>query len=58
MFIGEILSVVEDYVEIAVEITQFAQLENRSWFVHIDNIEVFYIERPGKPQIPELDDMK
>ncbi|MFJ7831029.1 hypothetical protein ACQKL6_17155 [Peribacillus sp. NPDC097197] len=58
MFIGEILDVVEDVAKICVEITQFSQLENRNWFVHIHNIEVFYIERPGKPRIPELDDMK
>ena len=58
MFIGEILSIVEDSVELFVETTQFSQLENRIWYVHVDNIEVFYIERPGEPRIPELNDMK
>lgn len=57
MFIGEIIAVVEDALEIFVETTHFAQLENRTWFIHIDNIEVFYIERPGEPKIPELNDM-
>jgi hypothetical protein len=57
MFIGEIISVIEDSVEVFVETTQFSQLENRIWFIHIDNIEVFYIERPGEPRIPELNDM-
>jgi len=58
MFIGEILSIVEDSVELFVETTQFSQLENRIWYIHVDNIEVFYIERPGEPRIPELNDMK
>jgi hypothetical protein len=58
MFIGEIISVVEDALEIFVETTHFAQLENRTWFIHIDNIEVFYIERPGEPRIPELNDFE
>ncbi|WP_144553688.1 hypothetical protein [Peribacillus simplex] len=57
MFIGEIISVIEDSVEVFVETTQFSQLENRIWFIHIDSIEVFYIERPGEPRIPELNDM-
>lgn len=57
MFIGEILSIVEDTIELFVETTQFSQLENRIWFIHVDNIEVFYIERPGEPRIPELNDM-
>ncbi|WP_233522680.1 hypothetical protein [Peribacillus glennii] len=57
MFIGEILDVVEDMIEIAVETTHFQPLENRIWFIHVHNIEVFYIERPGEPRIPELNDM-
>jgi hypothetical protein len=56
-FIGEIMNVMNDIVEIYVETTSFAQLENRSWFLHIDNIEVFYIERDGEIPIPRLDDM-
>ena len=57
LFIGEILDVVEDVVEVCVEVTQFSQLENRNWFIHIHNIEVFYIEKSGQPRIPELDDL-
>ena len=57
LFIGEILDVIEDAVEVCVEVTQFSQLENRNWFIHIHNIEVFYIEQPGQPRIPELDDL-
>ncbi|MBT2758778.1 hypothetical protein J7E71_23180 [Mesobacillus foraminis] len=56
MFIGEIMDVMGDLVEIAVETTHFSQLEDRSWFIHVDNIEVFYIEMPGEPCIPELRD--
>ncbi|WP_309090209.1 hypothetical protein [Domibacillus sp.] len=57
MFVGEIVSLIGDQVELAVETTHFAQLENRSWLIHIDNIEVFYIEFSGDPRIPELNDM-
>lgn len=56
IFIGLIKNVLGDTVEIDVETTHFAQLENRTWYIHIHNIEVFYIERPGAPEIPELDD--
>ncbi|MDQ0218907.1 hypothetical protein ELQ35_10475 [Peribacillus cavernae] len=57
LFIGTIVDVVEDLIELDVETTHFSQLEDRTWFIHIHNIEVFYIERPGEPQIPELKDM-
>lgn len=57
IFIGKINKVLGDTVEIDVETTHFAQLENRSWYIHIHNIEVFYIERPGAPKIPKLDDL-
>ena len=57
MFIGKILDVVGDTVEVYTETTHFAQLEERSWFIHIHNIEVFYIEYPGKIEIPKLNDM-
>lgn len=58
LFIGEIISIIEDSVEVFVETTHFQQLEDRTWLIHIHNIEVFYIERPGEPRIPELNDMK
>jgi len=54
MFIGVIKDVRDDIVDIWVETTHFAQLENRLWHIHIDNIEVFYIEREGEPEIPML----
>ncbi|MED4403629.1 hypothetical protein [Metabacillus fastidiosus] len=54
VFIGIIQEVVEDYVVIDVETTTISELENRQWFLHIDQIEVFYIEQIGKPRIPEL----
>lgn len=57
IFIGSIKDVIGDTVEIEVETTHFAQLENRTWYVHIHNIEVFYIERNGAPKIPKLDDL-
>jgi hypothetical protein len=57
MFIGTIVDVVEDMIEFAVETTHFVQLEDRTWFIHTHNIEVFYIERPGEPRIPELRDV-
>ena len=56
MFVGMIKELLGDTVMIAVETTHFAQLEDRTWYIHIHNIEVFYIERPGAPQIPKLED--
>lgn len=55
--ISEIVSLIGEQAEIAVETTHFAQLENRNQLVHIHNIEVFYIEFPGEPRIPELNEM-
>jgi hypothetical protein len=57
LFIGTIVDVMEDVIEMDVETTHFVQLEDRTWFIHIHNIEVFYIERPGEPRIPELRDV-
>ncbi|MEH7238321.1 hypothetical protein [Bacillus sp. JJ1562] len=57
LFIGTILDVIDDLVEIDVETTQVAQLEDRIWHIHIHNIEVFFIEREDGPQIPELKDI-
>ncbi|MFZ3589262.1 hypothetical protein ACOI1C_08205 [Bacillus sp. DJP31] len=56
LFIGLIKLVVDDFVVLDVETTHYAQLENRDWHIHIHSIEVFYIERPGEPQIPVLRD--
>lgn len=57
MFVGIIMDVVEDLAVIDVETTHFSQLEKRTWFIHIHNIEVFYIERDGEAKIPILDDL-
>ncbi|RXJ02414.1 hypothetical protein DS745_06840 [Anaerobacillus alkaliphilus] len=56
MFIGKILNVMDDIVELEVETTHFSQLEDRIWMIHIHTIEVFYIEREDGPLIPELGD--
>ncbi|MGM8212698.1 hypothetical protein ACLIBH_07875 [Virgibacillus sp. W0430] len=55
-FIGVILEVIDDFVRVAVETTPLQELENKQWYIHIDEIELFYIEFPNGPQIPELDD--
>ncbi|WP_046175725.1 hypothetical protein [Domibacillus indicus] len=57
LFIGKIISLKENNVELFVETTHFAALEKRIWLIHIPHIEVFYIEFPGEPRIPELNDM-
>ncbi|MEM1506129.1 hypothetical protein RG959_22325 [Domibacillus sp. 8LH] len=57
MFVGEIVSMLRDQFEIFAETTRFSQLEKRNWLVYVHNIEVFYIEAPGQPRIPELNDM-
>jgi hypothetical protein len=57
MFIGMIMDVVEDMVVVDVETTHFSQLEGRTWFIHVHNAEVFYIERDGEMRIPELKDL-
>lgn len=54
IFIGVIQAVVEDYIVVKVETTQIQQLEDRIWQIHMDTINVFYIEREGGPKIPEL----
>ncbi|ARF13363.1 hypothetical protein [Sporosarcina ureae] len=54
MFIGEIISVVDDIVEMKVQTTSIPALEGKTWFVHIDTIEVFYIETENGVPIPEL----
>ncbi|PIC56028.1 hypothetical protein CSV80_16420 [Sporosarcina sp. P12(2017)] len=54
MFIGEIISVVDDFIEMKVQITSIPALEGKIWFVHIDSIEVFYIETENGVPIPEL----
>jgi hypothetical protein len=56
IFIGRIVEVVGDSVAVDVQVTTIGELENRVWFIHIHNIEVFYIEQRGLPRIPDLRD--
>ena len=56
LIIGEILNVVSDYLEIKAEVTNGAELDNEVFKVHIDDIEVFYIEKDGK-KIPDIRDV-
>jgi len=58
LIIGMIKEVVGDYLVITAEITNVAELDNEVFRVHIDDIEVFYIEKPGKPKIPDIRDDK
>jgi hypothetical protein len=56
VFIGKIIDIIDDLAVIDVETTTIAQLENRIWNVHIDQIEAFFIERDDGPRIPKLKD--
>lgn len=55
--IGQIKKVEGDYVFVDVETTHIDPLENRIFRIHLDRIEVFYIEKPGRPipKIPKYD---
>lgn len=54
LIIGEILDVVSDYLLIKAEVTNVTELDDEEFRVHIDDIEVFYIEKKGKPRIPDI----
>lgn len=56
VFIGKIVELVGDSVVVDVKIASIGELENRLWFIHVHNIEVFYIEQKGLPKIPQLED--
>lgn len=56
MFIGKIKSVIGDMVVLDVETTSVPALEGKTWTVHIDAIDVFYIETGIGAKIPELKD--
>ena len=58
LIIGTIQEVVGDYLVIKAEVTNIAELDDEVFRVHIDDIEVFYIEKPGKPKIPDIRDDK
>ena len=56
LIIGEIISVISDYLVIKAEVTNVAEFDNEVFRVHIDDIEVFYIEKDGK-KIPDIRDV-
>jgi len=56
LIIGTIQEVVSDYLVIKAEVTNIAELDDEVFRVHIDDIEVFYIEKPGEPKIPNIRD--
>ena len=57
LIIGEIISVTSDYLVIKAEVTNVAEFDDEVFRVHIDDIEVFYIEKNGK-KIPDIRDVK
>lgn len=54
LIIGKIKEVVSDYLVINAEVTNVTELDDEEFRVHIDDIEVFYIEKEGKPEIPDI----
>ena len=56
LIIGTIQDVMSDYLVVKAEVTNIAELDDEVFRVHIDDIEVFYIEKPGKPKIPNIRD--
>ena len=53
LIIGPIVEVVSDYVVIKAEVTNVSELDDEKFRVHMDDIEVFYIEKDGRP-IPDI----
>lgn len=53
LIVGEILEVVSDYVMVRAEITNITELDNEEFRVHIDEIDVFYIET-DEHHIPDI----
>ncbi|QED46202.1 hypothetical protein [Cytobacillus dafuensis] len=56
MFIGKIKEVLDDTAVLDVQTTSVPALEGKEWILHIDAIEVFYIETGIGPKIPDLKD--
>ncbi|PGK30365.1 hypothetical protein [Priestia megaterium] len=56
LVIGIIVDVLSDYVLVEAEITNVSELDDEEFRIHIDSIEVFYIEEEGKP-IPDIRDV-
>ena len=53
LVIGKIKKIEGDYVFVDVETTHIDPLEDRIFRIHLDRVEVFYIEKPGRP-IPKI----
>lgn len=53
LIIGPIVEVISDYLVIEAEITNVSDLDGEKFRVHIDGIEVFYIEDENRP-IPDI----
>jgi hypothetical protein len=56
MFIGKIIDMLGDIVVLDVQTTSVPALEGKEWNVHIDAIDMFYIETGIGPKIPHLKD--
>ncbi|MEI4770526.1 hypothetical protein WAX74_12855 [Psychrobacillus sp. FJAT-51614] len=56
MFIGRIQNILGDIIELDVQTTSVPALEGKRWNVHIDSIDVFYVETGIGPKIPHLKD--
>ena len=54
LIIGRIQDVVSDYLIIRAEVTNVTELDGEEFRVHIDDIEVFYIEKDNKRPIPDI----
>lgn len=53
LVIGKIIEVVSDFVVIEAEVTNVSELDDEKFNIHIDDIEVFYIEKDGRA-IPDI----
>ncbi|WP_413366295.1 hypothetical protein [Lysinibacillus sp. 3P01SB] len=53
LIIGTIEEVVSDYLVIKAEVTNVTELDGEVFRIHIDDIEVFYIEKEGR-EIPDI----
>lgn len=56
MFIGKIKGILGDIVTLYVQTTSVPALEGKVWNIHIDSIDVFYIETGTGAKIPHLKD--
>ena len=56
IFIGKIKEILGDIVVLDVQTTSVSALEGKEWYVHIDSIDVFYIETGIGAKIPHLKD--